>query len=410
MDSPPSSISGREFPDPLDLQTLQDSRSTIPRYLFKCYSPSSGSRCSTRFIGPRARPTTFGPHTQDILECHLRWGKQIRSEFVSWTNSILVALVYAIRKLEGQDWRDPTGEGICIAVLDTSTVPETVPIYPAGTLMKTFGLPDDAPYKRYNHSWEFLMHGRVRNTPCIQRYSVVAVQEFIDNNFYQVFEPFQNPDQRLWARMDELRKELWSENTGVSDMDRIADMANEFHVEFQLPVALALAAMLKIDTTCVDNIKLLAEEDFKHMKIPSSYSACPVDSSFRSDYYEDTRFYTLLIGVYKQRLVSEQTESISSIRNTAITNSTLAHEANNQRKDSLVAPPSSAIQAESLPGVDGAQQALTKLETVSKLMEMASKLREMASGRRPMYSVELLDFASHIERLQISYVLDGGTW
>lgn len=43
-------------------------------------------------------------------------------------------------------------------------------------------------------------------------------------------------------------------------------------------------------------------------------------------------------------------------------------------------------------------------------MEVASKLREMASGRRPMYSVELLDFASDIERLQISYVLDGGTW
>ena len=192
------------------------------------------------------------------------------------------------------------------------------------------------------------MHGRVRNTPCIQRYSVVAVQEFIDNNFYHVFEPFQNPDQRLWARMDELRKELWNENTGVSDMDRIADMANKFHAEFQLPVALALAAMLTIDTTCVDNIKILAGEDFKHMKIPSSYSACPVDSSFRSDCYEDTRFYTLLTGVYKQRLVSEQTESVSSIGNTAITNSTLAHEVNNQRKDSLVAPPSSAIQAESL--------------------------------------------------------------
>ncbi|KAI5250328.1 hypothetical protein E4T43_00292 [Aureobasidium subglaciale] len=180
-----------------DFQALEDSRATVPRYLFRCYSPSSGSICSVKRIRPRTPPTAFGPRTRDILDRHLSWSKRRPSEFVSWTSSILVALVYAIRALESDHPRDTDKGSIHIAVLDVSTVPATTPIYPANSLMRTFGLPYDTPSKRYNLFWEFLMHGSIKNTPHLRRYGVIAIKQLVKEGFYTVFEPFQDADRRI---------------------------------------------------------------------------------------------------------------------------------------------------------------------------------------------------------------------
>ncbi|KEQ94409.1 hypothetical protein AUEXF2481DRAFT_275216 [Aureobasidium subglaciale EXF-2481] len=288
-------------------QALEGSRSTVPRYLFRCYSPSSGSICSVKRIRPRTPPTAFGPHTRDIVECHLRWGRQIESKFVSWTNSILVALVYAIRKLESDHYKDAKKEGICIAVLDVSTVPKTTPIYPANALMEAFDLPYDTPYKQYNHSWEFLVHGKVKNTPSNQRFSVLAIEEFIADGLFSIFKPFQDPESRLYARMNHVREELRLQSVVLdADIHAIAYMATSYHIEFALPVASALTAMLPVDTRLPANIKVLSECHFKGLRVPYSYLTQPQHSLNGPEDNEVSRFHRLMLSVCDLRIDEER--------------------------------------------------------------------------------------------------------
>lgn len=284
-----------------------DSQLSVPRYLFRSFSPASASIGSESLIGPRAHPTPLGPHTFRILRCHLKWGNDIDSEFVSWTDSILVALVYAIRRMEGQDWRDRSGQDVRLAVLDTSRALEQVAIYPVGAILDAFLFPDAGFCKRDKFVHEYLSHGYISNDR-MHRFSVAAIEDIIDRDFYSVFDPFCNPTTRLWVRVEEIRQrmECKDEYSTRRHLTPIIHMAFLFHKEFAPPVMLALVALFPIRTV-PENLKRVVDcMCYYFEEIPAPYRAHPiVTGSCLGQGNEVDRFHVLLSKICHVRTEAE---------------------------------------------------------------------------------------------------------
>ncbi|CAD0014091.1 unnamed protein product [Aureobasidium pullulans] len=256
-------------PSHLDRLVLESTLHDLPPYLFRCFSDASASSGSRTSIGPRALPKRFDSHTIEVLSCHLRWGRELDSEFVSWTESILVALVHAIRRKEGMA-RDDPGTGVYLAILDTKLAIQQAPIYHTGAILDAFGFSKEGYFKRDKFSSEFLSHGWITNEPGVQRFGLAAIEELLHRHFYRVFEPFQNPDRRLWQRMDEVRQKFSHQVVTHTGLHNIAHMARCFDLTFRLPIALALTALFSYDGSSRKGRAAILSEIFKDMVTPPS--------------------------------------------------------------------------------------------------------------------------------------------
>ncbi|THX87188.1 hypothetical protein D6D04_01021 [Aureobasidium pullulans] len=285
-------------PSHLDRLVLESTLHDLPPYLFRCFSDASASSGSRTSIGPRALPKPFDSHTIEVLSCHLRWGRELDSEFVSWTESILVALVHAIRRKEGMA-RDDPGTGVYLAILDTKLAIQQAPIYHTGAILDAFGFSKEGYFKRDKFLSEFLSHGWITNEPGVQRFGLAAIEELLHRHFYRVFEPFQNPDRRLWQRMDEVRQKFSHQVVTHTGLHNIAHMARCFDLTFRLPIALALTALFSYDGSSRKGRAAILSEIFKDMVTPP----CIISVGYYAT-DEVERCYNMLSAVRYLRFVT----------------------------------------------------------------------------------------------------------
>ncbi|THY36615.1 hypothetical protein D6D01_00285 [Aureobasidium pullulans] len=317
-------------PSYLDRLVLESTIHDLPPYLFRCFSDASASSGSRTSIGPRALPKPFDSHTIEVLSCHLHWGRELDSEFVSWTESILVALVHAIRRKEGMA-RDDPGTGVYLAILDTKLAIQQAPIYHAGAILDAFGFSKEGYFKRDKFSSEFLSHGWITNEPGVQRFGLATIEELLHRHFYRVFEPFQNPDRRLWQRMDEVRQKFSHQVVTHTGLHNIAHMARCFDLTFRLPIAIALTALFSYDESSRKERGVILSEIFKDMVTPSRiffWYRYPTDEvgrcynmlsevrhlRFMSRHIATTRYNETLSGMPPISPLSNQVSYLTSIQ------------------------------------------------------------------------------------------------
>ncbi|WYZ42731.1 hypothetical protein EsH8_VI_000430 [Colletotrichum jinshuiense] len=133
-------------PGPKQAQLLRALKE-IPRYLFRVHaSNTSGQTSSTEVVSrtallgrPSAEQDIFAMPSRDaadMLNCHLRGWPRDSDNLMSWTSSLLFALVYALyRSLPDKDGFRNEMSDIRIYVLDTKNMP-------AGAFMSDMALID----------------------------------------------------------------------------------------------------------------------------------------------------------------------------------------------------------------------------------------------------------------------------
>ena len=129
----------------------------IPRYLFRVFTPRS---CGTtnkswtksmdaRYATKNSRVDIFAREDDEqvasMLNTHLRWRKSSEDNLVSWTSSLLFALVY-IFHLHANSQDASAFDDIFLCIIDTTKFPKAV-FLPDMDLIETY-YPLDADLKR----------------------------------------------------------------------------------------------------------------------------------------------------------------------------------------------------------------------------------------------------------------------
>lgn len=182
-----------------------------------------------------------------------------------------------------------------MAVLDTATVPEDVLVYRPTRLLGHYQIPDGGKIWRDRYDHEYLVHGAVTNDPrSRRRFDSVAIEELVDDGFFVVFPPFDNPTKELAARVPLVRSLLGSmeKQPETSDLSKIAKMAGHLDGKFRLPMVLSLVALFPIDAESEDFNRLLQEQCLHHIGVPVSHFGHPFANYCSGD--EVGRFGALL--------------------------------------------------------------------------------------------------------------------
>lgn len=193
---------------------LQHSRRRVPRYLFRAFSASSrgGIDLNSQFaILPDDANWTLSCNsgeagTKKMIEEHLNWNPCHKTEFTSWSSSLLWVLRHAVRKMYA--CREPA-EDISICMLDTSNY--GIPVYPATAAYDAYGLiPREGDrwreLERHYFLGEYLLRGGIYDYT--SEFRVVAFADLEAEGLYELL-----PE--LAAREE---RERWDLARAVRDM------------------------------------------------------------------------------------------------------------------------------------------------------------------------------------------------
>jgi hypothetical protein len=251
-----------------DKAWLQGKFDNIPRYLFRVFTPKScgatdrswtKSMDARRATG-RSRVDIFARENNGqvarMLHRHLRWWEGFEDNFVSWTSSLLFALVY-IFHLHANSRDGSAFDDIFLCIIDTTKFPKAVFLRDMDLIQVYLsfdaGLEDfkDLRLKKDMYFGEYLSQGALKiEGKC----EIVSAQAMIDQGLYDLRREFE--EFALWERcrsppwaypVVDLRKDLCQiESPEISDERlRVAvDVAELFGPCWALPIAANLMALL----------------------------------------------------------------------------------------------------------------------------------------------------------------------
>ncbi|KAF9628961.1 putative threonyl alanyl trna synthetase sad protein [Lasiodiplodia theobromae] len=170
-----------------------EARLRVPRYLFRAFSASSrGSLEANNALSivpddPDWLYQASGDEksTRLMIEKHLMWDTTHRSEFTSWTSSLLCALRHAMRKL--YYWSEHESR-VFIAVLDTSNF--AIPVWAATALFDAYGIRRlERKLERHYYLGEYLVRGGISSAntdfrvASLQKLRMEGLHEFLPELF-----------------------------------------------------------------------------------------------------------------------------------------------------------------------------------------------------------------------------------
>ncbi|KAK5723989.1 hypothetical protein LTR17_013738 [Elasticomyces elasticus] len=185
-----------------------------PRYLFRAASGYSRGMNTMSEIDPMAAHGSV--YREDLasipmnnakamLRAHLGWNYNVRSEFSSWSVSLLWVLVHAVSKTTNfKKRRAEDANKIFVYVLDTRRIADSR-IHRSKDLIPIFGLGDIAYIENYSQG-EYLIHGILRD---IDGFQAVSLAQLINVGLFVWFTGLQ-PDAgnyELHNRSQSLRRE-----------------------------------------------------------------------------------------------------------------------------------------------------------------------------------------------------------
>jgi hypothetical protein len=191
-----------------------------------------------------------------MLHRHLRWWEGPEDNLVSWTSSLLFALVY-IFHLHANRRDGSAFDDISLCITDTTKFPNGVFLRDMD-LIEAYQSFDNAlqDFKglRLKKDWYFGEYLSQGASKIEGKYQIVSAQAMINEGLYRVrrefedfaqWEPSRTPP---WARpVVELRKGLYrigSPGLGEEELRVAVSIAQLFGSPFKLPVAASLVALL----------------------------------------------------------------------------------------------------------------------------------------------------------------------
>jgi hypothetical protein len=250
-----------------DKAWLREKFDDIPRYLFRVFTPKScgttnrfwtksmDARHSTENSRVDILAREDNEQVAGMLNTHLRWQEGPEDNLVSWTSSLLFALVY-IFHLHANSGDASVFDDIFICIIDTTKFPKAVFLRDMDLIkaylsfnpdLKKFGL-------QVRKDWyfgEYLSQGALKiEGKC----EIVSAQAMIDQGLYNLRREFENfahwelCRRPPWARpVVSLRKDLCQiESPEISNEKlRVAiNVAELFGSYWTLPIAANLIALL----------------------------------------------------------------------------------------------------------------------------------------------------------------------
>jgi len=250
----------------------------VPRYLFRVFTPNS--RGYTDMLWAKSMDARDGKSTSsldifarddkrvaEMLNLHLRWWKGFGDNLVSWTSSLLFAIVYIFylhaSVKDGSDFND-----ISLCVLDTTDLPKGVLLRDMDLIrayssfnngLRQFELlRSQKKHKEYSGSFyfgEYFSQGALKIKGKCQ---IVSAQEIIDRGLYDLqpeFKTFaewerQENKKPPWANeVIKLREiyyhaELNWQRISTKEREAAMNIATLFDPRWRLPMAANLIAML----------------------------------------------------------------------------------------------------------------------------------------------------------------------
>jgi len=262
------------FSPPTIISWLRDTFDDVPRYLFRVFTPMS--RGTTDRTWTRSMDATDGrPNsTQDIfsrndqqvaamINRHLRWMHGPEDNLVSWTSSLLFALVY-IFHLHASTKDGSVMDDISLCVIDTTKFPRGVFLRDMDLIFayRSFdkGLSSFEELRQKKHKvhagsyyfGEYLSQGALKIEG---RCQIVSAQRIIDEGLYDLqpgFEGFLewgDQEKALWAEPVVAHRERFGRANGelqgasMEELEAAVNIGQLFGPGWRLPVAANLLAL-----------------------------------------------------------------------------------------------------------------------------------------------------------------------
>ncbi|KAM3497795.1 hypothetical protein MY10362_008868 [Beauveria mimosiformis] len=260
----------------------------MPRYLFRVFTPRSQgmtNRSWTRSMDARHEfpnwatdifARTDRRQAAEMIDRHLRWWKGADDNLVSWTSSLLFALVYVFHL--HANIRDMSKfEDIFLCMIDTKNIPDNVFIRDmdliAAFSKESVSLHDFEGLRRrqsrdfsgYYYFGEHLTQGALKIEG---RCEIISSKSIIDNGLYHIREEFQSfanwqvREKPPWANpVVEMREIFYSDKDqrrGMSSdgLEAAKAISRLLNPPWRLPMAASLVALAAPRTD--DNAILVA--------------------------------------------------------------------------------------------------------------------------------------------------------
>ncbi|KAJ6784934.1 hypothetical protein PWT90_04432 [Aphanocladium album] len=253
--------------DYLAFNSMHSSASKTPRYLFRIFTPLSQGLTNTSWVKSMDAKRKSADYTVDVFERtdklgtadmihrHLQWWRGQDDNLVSWTSSLLFALVY-IFHLHANESHGCKFQDISLCVIDTRGLPDDVFIRDMDLvaafreghkLLQRFeGLRQEYYFGEYLTQGALKIKGRCH---------IISAQRIIENGLYDIrpeFEGFAHwevKEKPPWAKPTrELRKRIDCEKSkrqGISrdGLKAVLAIAQLFEAPWRLPMAASLVAL-----------------------------------------------------------------------------------------------------------------------------------------------------------------------
>lgn len=247
---------------------LREKLDDIPRYLFRVFTPNSRGTTDeswTRSMdatdaAQNSRVDIFAREDKEgvasMLNRHLQWWKGHEDNFVSWTSSLLFALVYIFHLHANLNDRSAFDD-IYLCIIDTSKFPKGIFLRDMDLIQAYSSFDADLEnFKglRLKKEWyfgEYLSQGALKIEDKCQ---IVSAQAMIDRGLYDLLREFEEfshwevSQKPPWARpVVNLRKVLYQIECSKNSDEKLritANIALLFGPRWTLPMAASLGALL----------------------------------------------------------------------------------------------------------------------------------------------------------------------
>ncbi len=180
-----------------------------------------------------------------MLKAHLLWWYDDKTDFVSWTSSLLFALqraIYAHAHPQG-------GTNITICMIDTSNMGAET-FYHAETLLKLYSIPDEGKLQHHYYTAEFLSTGALTLSPGYGS-DAVSFSKLVDFGLYDLV-PHLRPGSGkalLYIAVSDIRAMYFKQATPISEQNiQIATLlAQSVCTSLTLPFFTSLLSLQKRD-------------------------------------------------------------------------------------------------------------------------------------------------------------------
>jgi hypothetical protein len=258
-----------------DKEWLREKFDDIPRYLFRVFTPNSCGTTDwswTKSMDARHDSASYkmdifarddNKQVANMLYRHLMWLESSSDNLVSWTSSLLFALVYVF-SLHANSRDGSTFDNIFLCIVDTTSFPEGVFLRDMDLICAYRSFDADLEdfeglrSKKHNtHSGsyyfgEYLSQGALKIE---DRCQIVSAQAIIDKGLYDLqpkFEEFAKWERRPgppWANpvisfREVFYKTMKRQGIGKEEREAAIKIAQLFGPHWRLPVAANLIALL----------------------------------------------------------------------------------------------------------------------------------------------------------------------